>query len=189
METYPTALEQPEPRVLAYSRETVIAEKREALVSLGTRNSRMKDFYDLHFLAANYKFSGRVLSQAIRARFERRKTPTPDVTPFGLTEEFATAPDRVTQWSALIRRRRLKRQASVSQLLVVLRALLVPILDLGQRMPRRQSANRVARQACVASLIDFKCIPRPDFRVANHQVVVDFRARQPDPFVLLRLDG
>jgi predicted nucleotidyltransferase component of viral defense system len=129
LETYPTALEQPEPRVLAYSRETVIAEKLEALVSLGPRNSRMKDFYDLHFLAANFEFSGRVLSKAIRATFERRKTPIPDLTPFGLTEEFAAAPDRVTQWSALIRRGRLKQQVSLSRLLVVLRAFLVPILE------------------------------------------------------------
>lgn len=59
---YPTALEQPQPHVLVYSREAVIAEKLEALVALGPRNSRMKDFYDLHSLALRFDFDGSILA-------------------------------------------------------------------------------------------------------------------------------
>lgn len=42
----PTILDLPAPELLTYSRETVIAEKFEAMIKLGTLNSRMKDFYD-----------------------------------------------------------------------------------------------------------------------------------------------
>ena len=44
---YPTLLEYPAPSLRAYPRETVVAEKYQALVNLGIANSRMKDFYDL----------------------------------------------------------------------------------------------------------------------------------------------
>jgi hypothetical protein len=44
---YPALLEFPGPRLLAYPKETVVAEKLEALVKLGIANTRMKDFYDL----------------------------------------------------------------------------------------------------------------------------------------------
>jgi hypothetical protein len=48
---YPTLLDFPAPRLLAYPRETVIAEKFQSMVELGIANSRMKDFFDLWFLA------------------------------------------------------------------------------------------------------------------------------------------
>lgn len=51
---YPTILpELPAPRLRAYPRETVVAEKLEALVTLGIANSRMKDYFDLYFELAD----------------------------------------------------------------------------------------------------------------------------------------
>lgn len=47
MVEFPTLLDFPAPRLRAYPRETVVAEKVEAMVQLGLANSRMKDFYDL----------------------------------------------------------------------------------------------------------------------------------------------
>ena len=44
--SYPALLDFPPPEVLAYPREAVVAEKLEALVVLGDRNSRIKDFFD-----------------------------------------------------------------------------------------------------------------------------------------------
>jgi predicted nucleotidyltransferase component of viral defense system len=44
---FPTLLGMPAPRLRAYRRETVVAEKFEAMVKLGMLNSRMKDFYDV----------------------------------------------------------------------------------------------------------------------------------------------
>ena len=70
-------LDLPPPRLRAYPRETVIAEKFQAMVALGRANSRMKDFYDVWVLARAYDFSGASLARAIAATFTRRNTPVP----------------------------------------------------------------------------------------------------------------
>lgn len=126
---YPTALEQAAPRVLAYPREAVVAEKLEALIALGPGNSRMKDFYDLHSLALRFDFAGPVLAAAVAATFTRRSTPVPEGVPFGLTDDFEAMPERATQWRAFVKRGRLEHRASLRELLSVLRAFLVPVLD------------------------------------------------------------
>jgi hypothetical protein len=59
----------PAPRLNAYPRETVIAEKLEAMVTLGVPNSRMKDFSDLLTLARSFDFEGDVLVRAVRSTF------------------------------------------------------------------------------------------------------------------------
>ena len=74
---YPSLLGFPAPRLSAYPRETVVAEKLETAVSLGMQNSRMKDFYDLWTMAREFEFEGAVLSHAIRNTFDRRKTAIP----------------------------------------------------------------------------------------------------------------
>ena len=58
----------------AYPRETVVAERFEAMVSLGLLNSRMKDYFDLHHLATTFAFAGEPLSRAVRGTFERCQT-------------------------------------------------------------------------------------------------------------------
>ena len=50
----------------------VVAEKFQAMASLGERNTRMKDFYDVWYLAVNYPFEGSVLAEAITATFAQR---------------------------------------------------------------------------------------------------------------------
>ncbi len=62
------------PVLLMYPLESVIAEKFQAIVYLGEANSRMKDFYDILFLAQNNEFSMPMLNSAIMATFEKRKT-------------------------------------------------------------------------------------------------------------------
>ena len=71
---YPTLLDAQAPNIRAYPHEAVVAEKLHSLVILGERNSRMKDFYDLHTLAGQFTFAGPTLSRAIAATFNRRKT-------------------------------------------------------------------------------------------------------------------
>jgi hypothetical protein len=86
---YPTLLELPGPRLLAYPRETVISEKLEAMVKLGIANSRMKDFHDLHSLATTFEFDGKTLTEAVRATFKRRGTELPaGGVPLAFTPEF-----------------------------------------------------------------------------------------------------
>ena len=72
--SYPTILNFPAPRLRMYPRETVVAEKLEAMVFLGTVNSRMKDFYDIWLLARQFEFSGTDLAVAIARTFAKRGT-------------------------------------------------------------------------------------------------------------------
>ncbi|MGH9866469.1 MAG: nucleotidyl transferase AbiEii/AbiGii toxin family protein, partial [Candidatus Acidiferrales bacterium] len=64
---YPAMLNFPNPRLRAYPREAVVAEKLEALVKLGMANTRMKDFYDLWKLSHDFDFDGAILTDAIKA--------------------------------------------------------------------------------------------------------------------------
>ncbi len=71
----PTILEDSEfPAILHYPFESIIAEKLQAIVYLGYANSRMKDFYDILFLASNNTFSSKRLKKAIAATFRKRET-------------------------------------------------------------------------------------------------------------------
>ena len=101
---FPALLDFPAPRLRAYPRETVVAEKVEAMVKLGLANSRMKDFYDLAVLARLFPFDGAQLASAIRATFERRGTALPEGTPVALTADFANAPGKAAQWSGFKRK-------------------------------------------------------------------------------------
>jgi hypothetical protein len=74
---YPTLLDLPTPMLRTYPRETVAAEKHQAMVVLGIANSGMKDFSDLWVLARTFDFDGAVLSRAIARTFARRRTPAP----------------------------------------------------------------------------------------------------------------
>lgn len=100
----PALLDFPAPHLLIYPRETVVAEKLDAIVRLGMANSRMKDFYDLFVLARRFEFDGALLVLAIRATFERRATPLPVDLPVGLTSAFAADPNKATRWSAFVRK-------------------------------------------------------------------------------------
>lgn len=126
--TFPTLLDHPPPIILAYPREAVVAEKVEAMVSLGVTNSRMKDFYDVHVLASSFPFEGPPLVRAVRATFERRRTPFPGAEPLVLTREFLTAPDRETAWRAFLRRGRLEGPPDAGELADGLRRFLGPVL-------------------------------------------------------------
>jgi predicted nucleotidyltransferase component of viral defense system len=101
---YPSILNQPRPRVRVYPRETVVAEKFEAIVHLGMTNSRMKDYYDLWFVSRHFEFEGPTLAAAMRATFDRRKTTIPGSCPIGLTMEFAREPVHIRQWAAFVGR-------------------------------------------------------------------------------------
>ena len=102
--TFPALLDAPAPQLRAYPKETVIAEKFEAIVALGQANSRMKDYYDLIALSRLFDFDGAVVRSAIAATFERRGTALPATRPTGLAKAFARDRQKVTQWSAFVQR-------------------------------------------------------------------------------------
>ena len=104
---YPTLLDFPAPELLAYPREAVVAEKLEAMVVLGDRNSRIKDFFDLHHLASRFEFDRVTLAEAVRRTFEQRRTPVPKQQPVALTREYWENPSRPAQVRAFARRARI----------------------------------------------------------------------------------
>ena len=104
---YPALLDFPAPELLAYPREAVVAEKLEAMVVLGDRNSRIKDFFDLHYLAGRFEFDRATLAEAVWRTFTRRRTPIPEEAPIALTREYWKNPSRPTQVRAFARRARI----------------------------------------------------------------------------------
>ncbi|MCB0531996.1 MAG: nucleotidyl transferase AbiEii/AbiGii toxin family protein [Saprospiraceae bacterium] len=103
---YPVILDLEAPEIQAYSVETVIAEKFEAMIDLGELNSRMKDFYDLYRLLQSGKFDLDTLEEAVKTTFENRQTPYTERHPL-FEEKFATDSQRLVQWAAFIRKSRL----------------------------------------------------------------------------------
>lgn len=100
----PGLLDFPRARLRCYPKETVVAEKFEALTKLGMSNSRMKDFFDLAWMASHFEFDGPTLVRAIRATFERRGTTVPARPPVGMTAAFAEAPGKQSQWTGFLRK-------------------------------------------------------------------------------------
>lgn len=101
---YPTLLGMPPPRIRSYPKETVVSEKLQAMVALGMPNSRMKDFYDIWIISKQFPFDGSILTGAIRATFERRRTQVPKGVPVALSDEFVANQEKVTQWRAFLKR-------------------------------------------------------------------------------------
>lgn len=109
---YPTLLDdQPAPRLRVYPRASVVAEKLEAIVSLGMANSRLKDYFDLRALAREGLLDMQQLADAIAATFARRGTVVPAEMPLGLTDEFARDRVKRAQWRAFLGRNRLQAPA------------------------------------------------------------------------------
>lgn len=97
---------------------------------LGDRNSRIKDFFDLHMLATTFAFDRRELGESVRRTFARRLTPIPEVAPIGLTPAYWENPSRPAQVRAFARRAGLAATAETGRAFnAVLSAFLLPVLD------------------------------------------------------------
>lgn len=104
---FPTILDFPNPRLQTYPKETVVAEKIEAIVHLGMANSRMKDFYDLWVMANDFSFSGQQITLAIKNTFKRRRTPIVSGTPIAFQVMFIQNPMKQTQWQSFVKKTKL----------------------------------------------------------------------------------
>jgi hypothetical protein len=124
---YPTLLDAPVPHLRAYPVETVVAEKFEALVTLGVANSRLKDFYDLWVISRTFELRQAALVEAVQRTFERRGTILPSNIPVGLTDEFVVA--WAAQWRAFLGRDRMTAAPDAFAVTVAdLRAFLMPLV-------------------------------------------------------------
>ena len=100
---YPTLLDLPAPRLWTYPRETVVAEKFEAMVSLGTRNTRVKDLWDIACIARLFSFDGETLRTAVEETFRRRRTKLRPARPLALLPSYFEDADRTLRWQTLRR--------------------------------------------------------------------------------------
>lgn len=101
---FPSLLGMHPPLLRAYRMETTVAEKFDALLSLGILNSRMKDYFDLWFLSKNFAFDGALLAASIQSTCARRGHNLHPFAPLGLTEEFGNDPSRQAVWNAFWRK-------------------------------------------------------------------------------------
>ena len=92
------------PNILVYPRYTIVAEKLEAIVSLGMLNSRLKDYFDIWLLSEKFDFDYLMLEQAIARTFRRRESKLPRELPIGLTSEFFLDSIKQSQWNAFMRK-------------------------------------------------------------------------------------
>ena len=108
----------------------MVAEKLEAMVMLGQRNTRIKDFFDVHHLAEHRGFEGPTLVESIRRTFAGRGTPIPAEEPVALTRTYWNEPAREAQIRAFARRSGIPVDPDVTRDIPrVLRAFLSPALD------------------------------------------------------------
>ena len=101
---YPVLLEQlPNVNIMAYSLETVIAEKMHAIVDLADQSSRMKDYYDLYNILSKEKYDVDTLQEAIMRTFENRHTSYDADTMF-FRKDFADNQQMQVKWQAFLRK-------------------------------------------------------------------------------------
>ncbi|MCE9584560.1 MAG: nucleotidyl transferase AbiEii/AbiGii toxin family protein [Planctomycetes bacterium] len=132
---FPTLLNSPAPRIRAYPREAVVAEKLHAMIRHGDHNTRAKDFYDIHVLATAFPFEGALLAQSIDATFGRRATPIPLAPESSMTPEWYADSKRAEYWKAYLRRDELTGAPVDFRLLGegILRFLGPPVREMGAR--------------------------------------------------------
>lgn len=125
---FPVILDMEPPRVNAYSLETSIAEKLEAIIHNGYLNSRYKDFYDIYVLSKKYEFSYEVLRNAVIQTFEHRNTQmTMDSAAF--SDEFLNDPMHQTRWKAFLKKKKALIQVSLPDVMDWIKAFVRPLLD------------------------------------------------------------
>lgn len=124
---FPVLLNMQTPEVYAYSVYSVIAEKFEAIVSLGNANSRYKDFYDICILAAKYSLEGAELKEAVQETFDVRETGFDDIAAF--EKVFVENLIHKTRWDAFIKKKKALIQMSFEASLDIIKRLLMPIVE------------------------------------------------------------
>jgi hypothetical protein len=116
------------PKLKAYPKETVIAEKFEAIVRFGMTNGRMKNFWDLCYLIEEFEFAGTLLQTAISATFDSRGSLFPDRVPVALTDRFTSDSMVRARWDGFINRNGIKRSTDLDLVIGLLRQFFEPLI-------------------------------------------------------------
>lgn len=102
--TYPVLIDEfPAPEILAYSLESVVAEKFQAMIELSEVNSRYKDFYDVYKILFSQKLDESILKEAIHTTFRNRVTLYQENHPL-FSESFRKDESRNLQWKRFLRK-------------------------------------------------------------------------------------
>lgn len=123
---FPTILEMESPKVYAYSLATVVAEKFEAIVSLGYANSRFKDFYDIYFVSRAFRFNGDELKKAVQITFENRKTGFDDIVAFD--RDFCEDKVRHSRWKSFVKKKLAMAKLEFDETIQEVKNFLEPIV-------------------------------------------------------------
>ena len=126
---YPVLLDMPAPKLMGYPRETVVAEKFQAMVFLAMINTRMKDFHDVWLLSQQFNFDGKLLAEAVKETFAHRKTEL-KVAPMVFTEAFWGDGQKNTQWRAFLDKAKIANvPRDLKEIVSTLQELLVPVVE------------------------------------------------------------
>lgn len=125
--TFPVLLDMESPKIYGYSIESVLAEKFEAIVSLGYANTRFKDFYDIYVILHSEKINADLLMQAIVQTFQNRSTSFDDIAVF--EDSFATDVERVKRWNAFVKKKNALLQVTFEEVIKQIKAYFEPIVE------------------------------------------------------------
>lgn len=141
--SFPVLLDFPAPQINVYSQESVIAEKFEAIVILQLSNSRMKDFYDIWYLASTQAFKYEDLYKSIYATFNQRKTSLEN-RKLIFTEEFRSNPDKQSQWRAFLLKNSLYSLEQFAEVMSKIELFLEPLfIDISHQKDHMIWNNRL----------------------------------------------
>lgn len=125
---FPVILDMEPPKINAYSLESSIAEKLEAIIHNGYLNSRYKDFYDIYVLSKKYEFSYVELRNAVIETFENRKTQmTMESAAFG--DEFLNDPMHQKRWNSFLKKKKTIIQISMADMMNWIKVFVRPLLE------------------------------------------------------------
>ena len=125
---FPVILDMEAPRVNAYSLESSIAEKLEAIVHNGYLNSRYKDFYDIYIIASKYSFEYVDIKNAVSETFQNRGTEM-SMSTAAFSEEFIHDPLHRTRWKSFLKKKKAMVQLSLEEVISSVRIFAAPLLN------------------------------------------------------------
>lgn len=125
---FPTILDNEVPKIQAYSLETAIAEKLEAIVSNGFDNSRYKDFYDIYILGNNYSINSESLRDAIIETFNNRNTEL-SINVDAFSPDFYNSPVHITRWNSFVKKKKIEVDVSLEDTIKYIKDLVLPLIS------------------------------------------------------------
>ena len=125
---FPVILDMEAPRINAYSLESSIAEKLEAIVHNGYLNSRYKDFYDIYIIASKYSFEYVDIKNAVSETFQNRGTEM-SMSTAAFSEEFIHDPLHRTRWKSFLKKKKAMVQLSLEEVISSVRIFAAPLLN------------------------------------------------------------